>query len=61
MNGDGRPDLHHNTHRHRDAVFRNNGDGTFTNVTLQVDLSNTWTGQISDTHGASWMGMAIRI
>lgn len=54
-NGDSRPDLHINRHRDRDKIFRNNGDGTFTDVTLQMDTSGTWIGKpIADTHGGSW-------
>jgi|KBSMisStaDraftv2_1062788.scaffolds.fasta_scaffold59550_2 hypothetical protein len=56
--GDGYPDLFSSNHRSRDSLFRNNQNGTFTNVSWTVDLSHTpgWTGGRSDvdTHGATW-------
>jgi hypothetical protein len=58
LNGDGYPDLFINNHRTRAALYRNNRDGTFTDVSKQVDLSKTpgWTGPRpeADTHGATW-------
>ncbi len=58
FNGDGLPDVHVNAHRDRDELYRNNGDGTFTSVTLQVDRSGSWTlngGPLyGDSHAAAW-------
>src|SRR4051794_30744875 len=50
LNGDGYPDLYSSNHRTRASLFRNNRDGTFTDVSKQVDLSKTpgWTGGRSD-------------
>ncbi|MFO1468541.1 MAG: CRTAC1 family protein [Steroidobacteraceae bacterium] len=54
--GDGYPDLFNNNHRTRATLHRNNHNGTFTEVSRQVDVSRTpgWTGGRSDvdTHGA---------
>ncbi len=58
LDGDHYPDLFTGNHRMRATLFHNNQDGTFTDVSKQVDLSKTpgWTGgQASvDTHGAVW-------
>ncbi len=55
LNGDLWPDLYVVNHRFRPSLFRNNGDGTFTNMALQVDTSRTWLGfNLADTHGGAW-------
>ncbi|MCP4089837.1 MAG: CRTAC1 family protein, partial [Gammaproteobacteria bacterium] len=58
INGDYYPDVFSTNHRTRSTLFRNNLDGTFTDVSNEVDLSETpgWTGGRSDvdTHGAIW-------
>ena len=58
LDGDGYPDLFSSNHRVRGTLFRNNKNGTFTDLSAQVDLSKTggWTGGRADvdTHGAVW-------
>ncbi len=55
MNGDLWPDLFVTNHRMRPSLFRNNGDGSFTNVVLQWDKSRTWLNDpLADEHGGSW-------
>jgi len=55
LNNDLWPDLFVVNHRFRPSLFRNNGDGTFTNMALQVDTSRTWHNfNLADTHGGSW-------
>ena len=57
-NGDLYPDLFSNDHRSRATLYRNDRDGTFTEVSQQVDASSTpgWTGARpnADTHGVTW-------
>ncbi|MEE9343435.1 MAG: Calx-beta domain-containing protein, partial [Gammaproteobacteria bacterium] len=56
INGDGRPDLYVNNHRIMPSLYRNNGDGTFTEVAQEVDISKTWiTTPKEDLHGATWV------
>jgi len=58
IDSDHYPDLFSTNHRTRGSLFRNNGDGTFTDVSAEVDGSAVpgWTGGRSDvdTHGAVW-------
>jgi hypothetical protein len=58
LDGDHYPDLFSSNHRQRATLYHNNQNGTFTDVSKQVDLSKTpgWTGGRSDvdTHGATW-------
>jgi len=58
VDGDGYPDLFASNHRTRATLHRNNRDGTFSEVSQQVDASATpgWTGPRAtlDTHGATW-------
>jgi len=55
LNNDLWPDLFVVNHRFRPSLFRNNGDGTFTNMALQVDTSRTWHNfNLADTHGGAW-------
>jgi len=54
-NGDDWPDLFVGNHRQRPSLYRNNGDGTFTNVILQVDTSKAWlSNRYIDHHGAAF-------
>jgi hypothetical protein len=57
-NGDLYPDLFSSNHRTRATLYRNNRDGTFAEVSQQVDASSTsgWTGTRpdADTHGVTW-------
>ena len=55
INGDARPDLFVSNHRERASIYRNNGDGTFTDIVLSADQSNTWLNlPLGDTHGGTW-------
>ena len=58
LDGDYYPDLFSSNHRMRATLFHNNQNGTFTDVSTQVDVSKTsgWTGGRADvdTHGAVW-------
>ena len=58
LDGDHYPDFFCNNHRTRASLHHNNQNGTFTDVSKQVDLSKTpgWTGGRADvdTHGVSW-------
>jgi len=54
-NGDYWPDVLIPNHRDRPAFYRNNGDGTFTNVILQTDMSHGWlSNRYADHHGAAF-------
>jgi hypothetical protein len=46
--GDRWPDLWTGNHNYRPRLYRNNGDGTFSNVTARVDYIR------SDYHGSAW-------
>jgi hypothetical protein len=55
FNGDRYPDLYSSNHRARPSIWRNNGDGTFTDIVLQFDTSYTWHDfPFTDTHGGAW-------
>ncbi len=58
LDGDHYPDLFSSNHRMRATLFHNNQNGTFTDISSQVDVSKTpgWTGGPAtvDTHGAAW-------
>lgn len=58
LNGDRYPDIMSPNHRNRANLYRNNGDGTFSEVSAEVDLSGTdgWTGPVAtrDHHSAAW-------
>ncbi|MEE9493957.1 MAG: Calx-beta domain-containing protein, partial [Gammaproteobacteria bacterium] len=55
VNGDRYPDIFASNHRARPSIWRNNGDGTFTDIVLQFDTSYTWIDfPIIDTHGGAW-------
>ncbi len=50
FNGDGWPDLWTCNHNTQPSLYLNNGDGTFTNIILDV-----WSDSAgADTHGAAW-------
>jgi len=52
LNGDGFPDLFVSNHRTAKSLFRNNGNGTFTDIAPTIaNLANR---PMADTHGASW-------
>ena len=50
FDGDGYLDLWATNHRHKPSLYRNNGDGTFTNIIDEVWNANP----TSDTHGVAW-------
>ncbi len=50
FDGDGYLDLWATNHRHKPSLYRNNGDGTFTNIIDEVWDANP----LSDTHGVAW-------
>jgi len=55
FNGDRYPDIYSSNHRARPSIWRNNGDGTFTDVVIQFDTSYTWMDfPFTDTHGGAW-------
>jgi hypothetical protein len=58
VDGDSYPDLFFSNHRNRATLYRNGRDGTFSEVSRQVDASGTagWTGGRAtvDTHGVTW-------
>jgi len=55
LNGDGRPDIYANNHQMRGSLWRNNGDGTFTDVILTVDRQRVLTGEHQqDAHAGTW-------
>jgi hypothetical protein len=50
FDGDGYLDLWATNHRHKPSLYRNNGDGTFTDI-----IDTVWNANPSaDTHGAAW-------
>ena len=50
FDGDGYLDLWATNHRHKPSLYRNNGDGTFTDI---IDI--VWDANpLADTHGAAW-------
>src|SRR5215207_5986159 len=56
FNGDGWPDLFTQNHRVKPSLWRNNRNGTFTDVANAVDVDGVWTKEWnSDTHGATWV------
>ncbi len=50
FDGDGYLDLFATNHRHKPSLYKNNGDGTFTNIIDEVWDANP----TSDTHGVAW-------
>ena len=50
FDGDGYLDLWATNHRHKPSLYRNNGDGTFTDIIDIVWDANPF----ADTHGAAW-------
>ena len=50
FNGDGYLDLWATNHRHKPSLYRNNGDGTFTDIIDEVWDANPY----ADTHGVAW-------
>ncbi len=55
LNGDRYPDIYASNHRARPSIWRNNGDGSFSDIVLQFDSSYTWLNfPFTDTHGGAW-------
>ena len=57
FNGDAFPDLFADNHRDFGRLWRNNGDGTFTDISVAADVSNTFKPGSKlnrDTHGSAW-------
>ncbi len=50
FDGDGDLDLWATNHRHKPSLYRNNGDGTFTDIIDEVWDANPY----ADTHGVAW-------
>ena len=50
FDGDGYLDLWATNHKHKPSLYRNNGDGTFTDIIDEVWNANPYT----DTHGVAW-------
>ena len=50
FNGDGYLDLWATNHKHKPSLYRNNGDGTFTDIIDEVWNANPH----ADTHGVAW-------
>ena len=50
FDGDGYLDLWVTNHRHKPSLYRNNGDGTFTDIIDEVWNANPY----ADTHGSAW-------
>ena len=50
FDGDGFLDLWATNHRHKPSLYRNNGNGTFTNIIDEVWSANP----SADTHGVAW-------
>lgn len=58
VNGDGWPDVFFNDHALPNSIWVNDGDGTYTDATSDVDAEGFWSGQpggFEDTHGGSWI------
>ena len=55
INGDIYPDMFSNNHGDRNGLYRNNGDGTFTDVTENADIDRVWIDEPrGDFHGAAF-------
>jgi len=56
FNNDRCPDLFVNHHREEAALYKNNCDGTFKDITFKVDVDKAWLddNELADQHGASW-------
>ena len=50
FDGDGYLDLWATNHKHKPSLYRNNGDGTFTDIIDEVWNANPY----ADTHGSAW-------
>jgi len=50
FDGDGYLDLWATNHKHKPSLYRNNGDGTFTDIIDEVWDANP----LADTHGVAW-------
>ena len=55
VNGDNWPDLFSQGHRDFPRLYRNNGDGTFSDIAYEVDPNRKWINfTIDDKHGATF-------
>lgn len=56
LNNDRCPDLFVNHHRAQAALYKNNCDGTFKDVSQKADFDKAWldSNKFSDQHGAAW-------
>jgi hypothetical protein len=54
-NGDGWPDLFVNGHRDVPRFYRNNGNGTFTDIAVALDPGTWVSDPFNDKHGATWV------
>ena len=47
-----------------DQLFRNNGDGTYTNVAVEANMANpeqTWSGAVGDFNNDGWMDVIVGV
>jgi len=55
MNGDFWPDIYTGNHRERPSMYRNNANGTFTDILLTADVDRCFLdSRYMDDHGAAW-------
>jgi hypothetical protein len=56
FNGDRCPDLFVNNHRSQAALYKNNCDGTFKDVSELADVDQSWlaANKFADQHGVAW-------
>lgn len=56
FNGDRCPDLFVNHHRSQAALYKNNCDGTFKDISQLADFDRSWldVNEFSDQHGVAW-------
>ena len=54
LNGDIYPDLYTSNHRTPGQLLQNNGDGTFSDRSVEADLSAAFYDSTKDKHGAIW-------
>ena len=58
FNGDGWPDIFIQGHRDFPRIYRNNGNGTFTDIAYRLDPQGDWLGfTFNDTHGSALADM----
>ncbi len=55
MNGDFWPDIYTGNHRERPSLYRNNANGTFTDILLTADIDRCFLdSRYMDDHGGAW-------